>query len=558
MDVIDAELQRDIERVVGAEYVGASQHAMGGAYEGADRFDRSLAMWSPPIQSADADLLPDKPMADARVRDMQRNDGYVQRGTALWRDHIVGAMYMLNSKPNTDVLGLDDVWAEEFQIETESKFMLAAESTNNWFDAARGLTFTGLVRLAVGVYAAAGEFLATVEWLRDEPRPFHTGIQMVDVDRLSTPFTQTTGSRVRGGIRVNQYGAPQGYYIRRAGTGVLGMAMSPQDHVYVPARKPWGRRQVLHFREPMRPDQTRGIAELVAGLKEMRITKNFRSLTLQNAAVNAMFAASIKSELPPDIAFQSIGGSNGVTGGAVGQAVNAYANEYMKAVAKYAGGAKGLQLDGVKIPHLWPGTELDLRPLGNPGGVGQEFEQGLLRYIAATLGVGYEELAKDYSRTNYSSARAAMNETWRAMQARKKLIADFFANCVYALWFEEMMNRGELETMKYRRAPNFYEGLNAEAYLAADWIGASRGQIDELKETQAATLRIKYGLSTHEDELARLGKDWRRVYKQLERERNERERRGIELQESNAVNAASGDTREADAADADERNSGNG
>ena len=93
-----------------------------------------------------------------------------------------------------------------------------------------------------------------------------------------------------------------------------------------------------------------------------------------------------------------------------------------------------------------------------------------------------------------------------------------------------------------------------DALCKADWIGAARGQIDELKETQAATLRIKFGLSTHEDELARLGKDWRRVYAQLERERKEREARGIELMEDNSVNAASGATREADDGEKDSAN----
>jgi capsid protein len=93
-----------------------------------------------------------------------------------------------------------------------------------------------------------------------------------------------------------------------------------------------------------------------------------------------------------------------------------------------------------------------------------------------------------------------------------------------------------------------------DALSKCDWIGAGRDQIDELKETQAAVLRIKYGLSTHEDELARLGKDWRKVYPQLERETKEREARGIVLMEDNSVNAASGAPRqqEQDGTDSDE------
>jgi capsid protein len=125
------------------------------------------------------------------------------------------------------------------------------------------------------------------------------------------------------------------------------------------------------------------------------------------------------------------------------------------------------------------------------------------------------------------------------------MVADRFASSVYKLWFEEAMRDGQLETMKYSRAPNFYDGLNKEAYCACSWIGASRGQIDELKETQAAVLRIKNGLSTHEDELAKLGKDYRKVFAQLERERDDMEARGIMMEETNQMNAASGTPSEA-------------
>ena len=56
------------------------------------------------------------------------------------------------------------------------------------------------------------------------------------------------------------------------------------------------------------------------------------------------------------------------------------------------------------------------------------------------------------------------------------------------------------------------------AYTRCTFVGSGRGQIDELKETQAAMLRVKAGLSTYEEECAKLGKDWREVFEQLARE----------------------------------------
>ena len=525
---------RDIEAVVGPVQ---RDMAIGGAIEGANRFDRSLATWSPPIQSVDADIIPNKGMADARVADLSRNDGYVQSGMEINRNSIVGSMYMLNSKPELRVLGVnDEQWATEFQEEVESKFMLGAESVNCWLDAARKLSFTGLIRMAIGSVAATGEMLATAEWLRSSERPFRTAIQMLDPNRLGTPFHRMPDGNVRGGVQMDRYGAPIGYWIKDNPASGLTFPMGNgmDEAKFVAARKYWGRRQVVHIVEQKRPHQTRGISDMVAGMMETKIAKQFRKVTLQNAITGAMFAATIESELPSEAVFAQLGSGNVKIGKAVGD----YGAEYLNAVANYAASAKGLQIDGVKIPHLFPGTKFQLRPVGTPGGVGQDFEQSLIRYTAALLGISYEQLSKDYSKTNYSSMKGGINETYKFMMARKKAVADMFATIIFMLWFEEMIGKGAIEAMNYSKLPNYYEPLMAEAYTNCDWIGASRGQIDELKETQAAILRIRSGLSTWEDELGRLGKDWRKVFVQLEREQAELEARGITLADDPGAIAA--------------------
>lgn len=197
----------------------------------------------------------------------------------------------------------------------------------------------------------------------------------------------------------------------------------------------------------------------------------------------------------------------------------------------------------MKIPVFFPGTKMKLQPAGQPGGLGSGFEQSLMRYTAAALGVGYSELSKDFSDANYSNLRAELAGTGRRMRVQKRFTADRFANHVFALWLEEALNHGEITSMP-RNAPNFYEGLNKEAYCAASWIGASTGQIDELKETQAAVLRVNNGLSTREDELARLGKDWRPIFRQLLREQKMAEEMGLSFgadkMSTNMMNAAGG------------------
>jgi lambda family phage portal protein len=506
-----------------------------GPFEAADRLDSSIALWTSPLRSADADLLPHKETIDGRARDILRNDAYVQGGSNLHKDNIVGSHFLLNSRPlSRVVLGRqDDQWEQEFQEEVEEKWELYSDSPDCWIDAARINNFTEQVRLAVGIHLMAGEFLAVADWVRDDGAPFKTAIQFVDLDRLSTGPLSLNESDVREGIRYNRRGAPISYQIRNrhpADYGPLFGRLTLPEWKEIPKYKPWGRLQVIHLFEQLRVDQSRGVTEMAAALKEMKITHHWRDLNIQNAVTQAMYAAAITSDLPSEAVFTALGGGQ-VNADTIQKAVTGYAEGYLSSVAKYAGTARGLQIDGVKIPHLYPGTKLDLLSPGKGGPLGQEFEQSLLRYIAASMGVSYEQLSRDYTNTNYASARAAMAETWKFMQARKKLVADKYATIAFRLWLEEAINNNEIAAMPASQASVFYTNrrlnLRFDALAKCDWIGASRGQIDEYKETQAAVLRIEKGLSTAEDELARLGKDWRKVYRQLRREKEMRDAMGL-------------------------------
>lgn len=513
-----------------------------GAYEAADRTSRELAMWNPALQSADREILPDKLIMDARVRDSLRNDAYVQNGSTIKKDSIVGEMFLLNAKPNFKVLGLDDVWAEEFQEEVEAKFTLYAESIRNFPDAARKLTLTGLTRLAVGIHAAGGEVLASVEWMRGGYRPFATALQMIDLDRLSNPRGEMDTPTLRGGVHRDRFGAPLGYWIREAhpsdwtDSNNYSWRYIPATRGQVTGNPGWDRPQMIHIIDQWRPDQTRGLSAMVAALKEMRMTKKFRDVVLQSAVLNATYAASIESDLPTDVVLQQAGGGDP-------NALSNYSSAYLGEVAQYLGGSRNIQFDGVKVPVFYPGTKMKLQNAGTPGGVGSEFESSMLRYISAILGVSYEQMSKDYSKANYSNLKAAIADTERRMRVEKRQVADRFAGTFYRLWLEEALNAGEISSMP-KRAPNWYDGLNQEAYSACEWIGASMGQIDELKETQAAVLRLNNGLSTREMELARLGKDWRVVFRQLAREKTAAEDLDLEFgadkSSQNMMNAASG------------------
>lgn len=491
----------------------------GDAYEGASRFSTELGSYVPATRSADQDIAPSKRIADARLRDLTRNDPYIRGGVTLRKDNIVGAYYMMLSRPNSARLfGKEDgKWEEEFQEEVEEKFAAYAESPRNYIDATGHNTLTQLVRMAIEQHTVHGEVLASVEWLRETRRPFNTAINMLDVDRLSTPPGRNGDANIVMGVQLGAtWQQPVGYHVRLAHPSDWSKAQNFQWK-YIPKELPWGRQQMIHIFEQYRPAQTRGIGVAVAAVPEMKMSREFRKIVLQNAILNATYAAVIESDsLDPSAIFAALGGRD-FAPEEVQQALMAHAEGFYGMLQHTVGGSKNLQIGGVKIPFLPPGTKLTLQGAGQGGPLGNEFEASLHRAMATAFGVSYEQWSKDYSKTNYSSYKGAMTETYKAMASIKKLVADQFATWVYRLWLEEALNKGEITSIK-RNMPSWYEGQNEEWYADCEWVGASRGQVDEVKETEAAISRMQNGLSDLATENARLGGDWRKRLRQMKRE----------------------------------------
>lgn len=502
------------------------EQAIGG-FAGADRTTSRLSGWVPALRSADSDLLPAKETIDARAVEMVNNDAYIQNGVRTQLDSVIGSHFQLIARPNELALKLDSTWATEFREYVESRFEAWANSPENYVDSTRHNNFTELVRLATCVAITTGEMLGIAEWDKyfSSNSPYRTSIRLVDSARLSNPGDMLpTDLLMRRGVQLDKRGVATHYHIRGALPGDNLPGMFDQQYTWqtFKARTSFGRKIVIHHYEQRRVDQSRGISELVTVLKESKMLSSYHELVLQNAALNASIAATIESELPPHEAFQSLTGNPDTASLAV---------NFMDQVSNYSANAKNLTIDGVIVPHLWPNTKLRLQNAGQPGGVGSSYEESMLRKIAASFDLSYEEFSRDFTKTNYSSARAAMGQSYKSAMTKKRLYAVRFATDIYRLWFEEELNSGEMfrAGVLPRKAPNFYKGLNKEFYTRCSFLGAARGQIDELKETNSAIARITNSLSTYEEECARLGFDYREVFRQKAREKKMAEELGIEL-----------------------------
>lgn len=82
---------------------------------------------------------------------------------------------------------------------------------------------------------------------------------------------------------------------------------------------------------------------------------------------------------------------------------------------------------------------------------------------------------------------------------RREWLVSSFCQPVYEEWLTEAILKGRIE------APGFFDDpAFRAAWCGAEWYGDAQGQLDPLKEAEAAKLRVEEGFSTREREAAEL------------------------------------------------------
>lgn len=467
----------------------------------ASRTARELARWQPMLESADTELFGERETIAARSYDLERNNGIAAGAIRTQVDNIVGTGLRLSAKPDWRALGRDRDWAEEWARTTEAKWRTFANSRD--FDAARRLNFNGQTVVMLRTAFLAGDGLALAQWLPDRAgAKWATAFQMVDPARLGTPGGQLglggTGN-MRDGVEINDLGEAIAYHIRKSHPGdVYQLGGEAIQYERVPARTRHGRLRVIHLYEQLRAGQTRGKSILAGVMGAFKMLDHYQRIELQTVVVNSMIAAFIETPLKADEIAELFGTTD----------------KFMESRNSW-----DVKLEGAGIIPLHPGDKLNAFTPTRPNSAYEAFVNAVLRYISTGLNMPYELLMKDFSQTNYSSARAALLEAWRYFNARREWLATYWATPVYELWLEEAVARGEVE------APGYYE--NQAAYAACRWIGAGRGWVDPMKEAEASGERVRNNVSTLEREAAEQGLDWEEVLDQRAREETHAKKLGL-------------------------------
>lgn len=479
----------------GALAVMDSLSGYGGGYNGASRKRTAAQEWRTRDMSADAALLPDLPTLRDRSRDLVRNVPLAGGAISTVVTNVVGTGLTLRSRIDAKALGLTDDQAQEWQDAAEREWRGWAVSQE--CDLGRTLRFTAMQDLAFRSVLEAGDVFAVKRYVERPGSVYGLKIQLLEADRCCNPNRATDKPALAGGVEFDGNGAPLAYHFtdRHPGTR-LGAAGLQWDRIEAFGAKS-GMRQVLHLYRPLRPEQTRGVPYLAPVMEAFKNLGRYSEAELMAAVVNSCFAVVTKTTPGEGIDLP--------------QSTNV-----------------DRKSDPINITD--PGLIVDLKPDESlesfsperPTAAFDPFVQAVLRQIGVALELPFEVLIKHFT-ASYSAAKAALLEVWKFFRTRRQWLAAEFCQPVYEALIVEAVARGRLA------APGFFnDPMVRAAWLGADWIGPSPGQIDTLKEASANKVLVDMGVKTVDEvTMETTGGDWEDNHRQLVRERAARKRDGL-------------------------------
>ena len=485
-------------------------YAVHSGYRGAALSSQETWAWRPPTLSADAAVLPARERAAARVDDLARNDPHAVAGVARLVDMLVGAGIGVSAKPDPRALGFDmstkdarreaRARAREIGAQMESEFWQFANDPRRRCDSQRRVSMNGLFRLFARTFAQRAEVTYYLDWKPSAGARYATCVRAISPDRLCNPNGVPESKRFRGGIEFADDGEPLAYHVRSTHPGDRYALQGIPTWTRIPRVTEWGRPVFVHGCEPEREDQARAITPFAALMTRLRMIGKFADTELASATVNALFAAFVKSNMPLGEATQAFSSQPGMASYATNR-VEHYKNAPPT-------------LNGVRIPVLPIGDEIQINNATRQATSFPAFQAAFLQSISAALGISYEQLSMDWSKVNYSSARAALNEVWRHITLLFAVFTEQVVAPIYFAVMEEAFDRGYIALPP--GVPRFEDA--PAAYLGVKFFGPGRGYVDPTKEAEGASMRMDALISTLERECAEQGLDYEELLDQRELE----------------------------------------
>lgn len=427
-----------------------------------------------------------------RSRDLYYGGSTIATGAVKrLRTNTVGTGLRLKSTINEEVLGITSEEARKIEETIEQEFAHWADSTN--CDMERLDNFYQLQQLAFINALLSGDSFALMKTTNRVGSIYDLRIELIEADRVSTPDKETTNPLFCGGVEKNKSGEVVAYHISRFHP-LSHVDRQPREWTRVEAYgKKTGRKNILHIMSRERIGQVRGVPFLSPVIETIKQLGRYTEAEVVAAVVSGLVTVFIEK--------QSASGER-----PFGEVIPE--EEQVDAEDE-----SSIELAPGAVFDLGEGEKANMTTPGRPNANFEPFEVAIIKQIGAALEIPYEIIMMAFT-NNYSASRAAILEFFKVIRMyREWFIADF-CQPVYKEWLCEAVAKGRIA------APGFFnDPIVKDAYCCAEWNGPSAGQLDPVKEVEAAELRVQGGYSTREKEATELtGTDFYKNVKQRKRE----------------------------------------
>lgn len=376
----------------------------------------------------------------ARAHHAALNNAHAARAAASWTANVVGIGIRPQSTAGATVDDVFGVWASEA-------------------DAAGRTDFYGLQAAVVRSCFVAGESFLRFRTRRPEDGlTVPLQLELLDPAMVDAGLHRGLGGggRIVSGIEFDPIGRRVAYHVSRHAPGdPLGSTQLEPSRV--PAE------DILHVYEALVPGQVRGISRFAPVLLRLRDLDELQDAALMRAKVEAMFGAFLQDA--DGAAFEGTQDGSILT--------------------------SGLEPGTIKI--LPPGATVTFSDPKNGGSNFEAFTSSQLHAIAAGLGLTYEQVSGDMTGVNYSSARVALIEFRRLVEAFR---AHTLAPQFLAPTWRRVLAVGELAG-----------AVPVGTDPGVRWVSPCWEHVDPVKDVQSDVLAVEAGFKSRRQVVAEWGRD---------------------------------------------------
>jgi lambda family phage portal protein len=445
--------------------------------------------WTNSTQDADSANVNNLQALRNMVRDLSHRSGIVSGPLKRLTNNVVGHGIRPQARVKEDGEFDGAEGAQKITEKRAERFNYQVEKAwRRWYkvsDSALKQNFYEQQGLAFRAMIGDGEVLAVLRSSARKDRMIPLCVELVEIDRLTTPMSEISNPSIRNGIEFDTEGVPIRYFVLKRHPGSTGVIsrISLNDYEILDAFGANGLKKVIHLHDILRPGQSRGYTPFAAGLADIHDLSRYREAEIVAARIGACLAAFIKKP----------------------QAYNTWNNK-----GTNTDGQKISQFEPGMVKYLNPGEEVDTFNPSRPNPAAADFMKQLIQWAANAVDMPYEVFANDWKDLNYSNARTVLLQAYLAFGVYQNHLVNHL--CI-PVWENFVSDCVAADVVK---ADGF--GFRKDDYFRSSWITPGWKWVDPEKESNAATNDLNNLIDTLANVLAGKGDDWEETVEQRAKE----------------------------------------